>query len=262
MFPGAIVFRFGTHVFSLYQGIHLLAFAVSMVLILAFAKREKLPFTETAAYLFLGVFVAIVGSKLYRLAEAAIRGGPLTAETPDSWLKLPAGSSFYGALLAGILFSLWYLKRFRLPLWKVADIAAAGTVLGFAVARLGCFLSGCCYGRPSSLPWAVHIPGLPGPVHPTQLYESTANLALFLVLVRMLMRKRFDGQVVAWDAVLNSGIRFVVEYYRGDPGRGYLIRGASPLSSLSVPQALALLGIAAGITIFLIRGRKPDVGAA
>ena len=256
MFPGSIVFHFGTHAVSLYNFVHFLAFCVSILLILIFAKWEKLPLKETATYLLFGVFVAVAGSKAYGLIENAVRGRPLFSGAAESLLNLPSGSSFYGALLAGIFFSLWYLKHFRLPLWKIADIAAAGTVFGFAVARLGCFLSGCCYGRPSSLPWAVAFPELSGPVHPTQLYESALNFAIFLFLLRLLKRKRFDGQVLAADAILNSAARFVIEYFRGDPGRGYFFQGASPLSSLSVPQALALLGVAAGVTVYWIRKSK------
>lgn len=255
MFPGAIVFRFGTYAVSLYNLIHFLAFGLSIFLVLILAKREKLPLKDTATFLFFGVFIAIAGSKAYGLLENAVRGRPFLNSAAESLLELPSGSSFYGALLACLVFSWWYLKHVRLPLWKIADIAAAGTVFGFAIARLGCFLSGCCYGRPSSLPWAVSLPELPDLVHPTQLYESALNFGIFFFMLRLLKRKRFDGHVLAADAILNSAARFVVEYFRGDPGRGYLFQGTSPLTSLSIPQTFALLGLAAGMAVYVVRLR-------
>jgi phosphatidylglycerol:prolipoprotein diacylglycerol transferase len=128
--------------------------------------------------------------------------------------------------------------------------------LGFSIARIGCFFSGCCYGRPSLASWAVTFPLLDSPRHPTQLYESGLNFLSFIFLTVMLKRKKFDGQIICFDIVINSLARFFVEFYRGDPGRGYVFHGSSPFLSLSVPQLFGLLGVAAGVILYAVLRRR------
>jgi len=234
------------------------AYAVSIIVVLLLGRRHKLPTKELAAYLLFGVGICIIGSRLYLYLSDFFSQPGFYTRNPGELFKTPffQGKSFYGAVIAGILFSLWYLPRFRLPLWKVADLVAAATALGFSIARIGCFLGGCCYGRPSLLPWAVTFPLLDSPRHPTQLYESGLNFLSFIFLVVMLNRKKFDGQIICFDIVINSLARFFVEFYRGDPGRGYVFQGSSPTLSLSVPQLFGLLGIASGIILYAVLKKK------
>lgn len=253
------LFTIGSRTITGYGFFITLGFVVSIAVILILAGKEKLPRTETAAFLLFGVAAAIVGGRIYLWISRLVGNWPHYVQAPHEVFKIPfSGGAFHGSVIAGLLFSLWYLKRFHLPLWKVADVTAAGTVLGFSLARIGCFMGGCCYGRPSALPWAVQFPHLPESVHPTQLYESGLNLFLFVFLLHVLRRKKFDGQVIAWDIILNCIIRFGVEYFRGDPGRGYLIRGPGAWSSLSVPQVICLLGVGVGWGLYHFRRRAND----
>jgi phosphatidylglycerol:prolipoprotein diacylglycerol transferase len=97
---------------------------------------------------------------------------------------------------------------------------APGAALGYALARAGCFLNGCCYGAPTHLPWGVRFqnPALPGgwtePSHPVQVYALFANLMIFVVLLRVLPRKRYDGQVTGLYFILYSTYRFLAEFSR------------------------------------------------
>jgi phosphatidylglycerol:prolipoprotein diacylglycerol transferase len=234
------------------------AYAVSIVVVLLLGRKQKLPIGELAAYLLFGVGICMIGSRLYLYLNDFFANPSFYVRNPGALFKTPffQGKSFYGAVIAGILFSLWYLPRFRLPLWKVADLVAAGTALGFSIARIGCFLGGCCYGRPSLAPWAVTFPQLDSPRHPTQLYESGLNFLSFIFLAAMLNRKKFDGQIICFDIIINSLARFFVEFYRGDPGRGYVFQGSSAYLSLSVPQLFSLLGIAAGSILYAVLKEK------
>jgi len=253
------LFTLGSRTITGYGFFITLGFGVSIGVILILARRLKLPVTETAAFLLFGVTAAILGGRIYIWGAQLLGNLSYYLQSPHKVFQIPfSGGAFHGSVITGLLFSLWYLKRFHLPLWKVADITAVGTVLGFSLARIGCFMGGCCYGRPSSLPWAVQFPHLPEPVHPTQLYESGLNLLNFAFLLYVLRNKKFDGQLITWDIMLNCSIRFGVEYFRGDPGRGYLIRGAGPLSSLSTPQAICLLGLGVGAVLYSIRKRAND----
>jgi phosphatidylglycerol:prolipoprotein diacylglycerol transferase len=130
------------------------------------------------------------------------------------------GLVFYGGLVGASLACILYTRFKRLPLWKIADILAPSIALGHAFGRLGCLMNGCCYGRPTSVPWAIHFPsghetGGAG-VHPTQIYESALNLGLYLALAWLYRRKRFDGEVFATYLVSYAVLRSFVELFRGD----------------------------------------------
>ena len=140
--------------------------------------------------------------------------------------SLREGFVFYGGFIAAIGATIFFAYKRRLPLWRIADICAPLVALGHAFGRLGCFFNGCCYGKPSHLPWAVRFPDnhlMHGtPVHPTQLYEVLGNLALFAVLSALYRRKRFDGQIWWWYVLAYGALRFAIEFYRGDYEVHYL----------------------------------------
>ncbi|MGQ9536424.1 MAG: prolipoprotein diacylglyceryl transferase [Actinomycetota bacterium] len=124
------------------------------------------------------------------------------------------GLVFYGGLALAVPACVVVVRRMGLPAGKVADAVGLTLPLSLAVARVGCFLNGCCGGRPSGLPWAVTFPGSSTPVHPTQLYELALDLVFFLVLLGLRKRVARD-----WDlfllAVGGYGlIRFLVEFFR------------------------------------------------
>lgn len=133
-----------------------------------------------------------------------------------------SGLNLYGGVLAGIGGALWYINRKRLPLLAVFDVFAPTLGLGLAIARIGCFLNGCCFGTPTNLPWGVTFPKGSIPeffygsqsIHPTQLYSSLYGLVLFILLWYILHKKKFDGQVLAVLFVLESVFRFSIEPLR------------------------------------------------
>lgn len=140
---------------------------------------------------------------------------------------LRSGGVFLGGLLAAIIATSLYFRRKKLPGWKLADVFAPGLALGHAIGRVGCFAAGCCWGTACSLPWAVTFTneyahanvGVPLniPLHPTQLYESAAELFIFAGLMRAWRSRRFEGQVILLYLMSYSVIRFLLEFLRGDP---------------------------------------------
>lgn len=252
-----ILFRIGAGVVPSYGFFLTLGYLISLALVLRLSRKQGLSVKEMAALALFGMAVSILGGKLYLFIGRAVRNPDALVRDPMRLLTMSdGGGGFYGGLIAGLFFALWYLHRYRLPVWKAADVLGTGTALGYAVMKLGCFMGGCCYGRPSGLPWAVRFPGFPGPVHPTQLYEAGLNIFNFIVLYRLLGRKKFDGQVIALDVFINSSVRFLVEYFRGDLGRGFIIRGASPWTSLSTPQLISLTALGAGVSLYVVLARK------
>jgi len=170
----------------------------------------------------------------------------------ELWSIFQSGGVFYGGLIGGALVAWWYARRHGLAGWSTADALAPGVMLGQAIGRLGCFAAGCCWGKPTSLPWAVTFTdvyasravGTPmdTPLHPSQLYESGAAFLIFAFLLWLLPRKRFDGQVTLAYVALYSAVRFGLEFLRGDPERGSWFGGA--LSTSQVIAIVLLLGTA------------------
>src|SRR5262245_45716372 len=164
-----------------------------------------------------------------------------------------AGGVFYGGLLAALGVAILLVKRYQLRIWTTADLFAPGIALGHVVGRLGCLMAGCCYGTPTSMPWAITFTNplaasnvgtpLGIPLHPTQLYDAGAELLILGVLLATERRgKPFEGRTF-WLYMLLYGIsRFIVEFYRGDD-RG-VIMGVSTsqfVSLLVVPLAIVML---------------------
>ncbi len=124
------------------------------------------------------------------------------------------GMSYFGGFGLATLAGIWLVHRRRLPLWSVADLSAPSVALGYAIARIGCFGAGCCYGAPTSLPWGVQFPDTPSPVHPTQLYATVMNLGIFLLLRWRESAPRAPGQLFALFLSLHGLYRFLNEFFR------------------------------------------------
>jgi len=174
-----------------------------------------------------------------------------------------SGGVFQGGLAFGVAFALWFFHRRRMPTWKIADIAAPALALGHGFGRIGCFMAGCCYGKECRLPWGVtfhsdyasKLTGIPlnQMLHPVQIYESVLNFLNFIVLALVLRKKTFDGHVFPVYIINYSIIRYFTELFRGDhPERAYLFKTSSPLLTVSYPQFFCVLGLAAGIVLYMV----------
>lgn len=133
---------------------------------------------------------------------------------------LRSGFVFYGGLIGAMVAGIGYTRWKKIPTWKLADALAPSVSLGHAFGRMGCLMTGCCYGSRCELPWAVSFPfghpSHPATVHPVQVYEALLNLALFAALAWLYRRKRFDGQIIALYLLGYACVRAFVELFRGD----------------------------------------------
>ena len=148
-------------------------------------------------------------------------------DNPRELLSLArSGGVFYGGLILAVSVALWYIRRIGLPLWTTCDVFAPGIALGHVVGRLGCLFAGCCYGKPTSVPWAITFTdpfaatnvGTPlnVPLHPTQIYEAGAEALILLVLLVTERRGRpYPGRTFWLYILLYSISRYVIEIYRG-----------------------------------------------
>jgi phosphatidylglycerol:prolipoprotein diacylglycerol transferase len=228
--------------------------AVSYLLGLWLAMRRARAWgIDASRVLDLGIYIiiaALIGAKLLLL----IVDFDQFAGSPREFLSLArSGGVFYGGLILAVGVAFWYIHRHRLPFWTTCDVFAPGIALGHVTGRLGCLAAGCCYGRPTDVPWAITFTNplaaanvgtpLGIPLHPTQAYEAGAELLILLLLLATEKRGRsFAGRTFWAYMFLYAISRFIIEIYRGDP-RGELL-GLSTSQFISVilaPLAIAML---------------------
>jgi phosphatidylglycerol---prolipoprotein diacylglyceryl transferase len=155
------------------------------------------------------------------------------------------GLVYYGGLFLAIPACLIVVKRMKLPLGPVADSVGLILPLSIAIARVGCFLNGCCAGKPSGLPWAVTFTGTNVAVHPTQLYEMILDLIAFSILFAVRKRIRRDWDLFFLSLAAYGVIRFTVEFFRfhANASAGIFF------------QVVSLLLAAGSLTVFYVRER-------
>lgn len=187
-----------------------------------------------------------------------------------------SGLVWYGGFLAGAAGVLWVMRRRRLPAWPTADATSLGLALGYGIGRIGCFLVGDDYGRPTDLPWGVAFPvGLPSThagelrrqfgldipasvpdgtllrVHPTQLYETGLALLIWGVGVWLLRRRPREGTVALTVLALLAVERFTIEFLRVKDDRFF--------GPLTLAQAISLLVLVVVVALAIRRrGHAPE----
>jgi phosphatidylglycerol:prolipoprotein diacylglycerol transferase len=165
------------------------------------------------------------------------------------------GLVFYGGFIGAAIAGFIYIRWKKMPLWKTADVLAPSIALGSVFGRIGCLLNGCCYGRPTNLPWAItftnpqahDLSGTPLdiPLHPTEIYDALLNLALYGFLAWLFRRKKFDGQVFATYLLCYAVMRSFVECFRGDYTDLHKHLNLTPAQWIGVPIFVAGLALAA-----------------
>ena len=241
----------------------LMALAVFAGLLLAVRMAPRAGLSRETMWNF-GVYMALaglIGSRLmYYLAEWRYY-----SENPGqlfSWASLQAGGFFQGGLILAVLLGLWLVRREKLSFMALADASTPGIALGIAIARLGCFCAGCCWGKPTDVAWAVtftdpyaqRVVGVPlnAGLHPTQLYESALAALLCATLLWLWRRRAFPGQIFAAFLLLYGAGRFVLEFWRDDPRGPFFFGGA-----LSTPQLVSIGLFVLGGWIWLRQRRQP-----
>ena len=255
------LFRIGNFPINTYGVFLALAFLCAILISVKLATRDGLPRERIYDLCLWMLLASLVGSKLLMLfTEPEYRDHPLQLLSLDF---LRSGGVFYGGLIAAVATGYFLMRRYQLPWWKTADACAPGIAIGNFFGRQGCFAAGCCWGKPTTLPWGVkfselghEITGVPTDVHlhPTQLYESFAMLIVFFFLLWLHRRRRFSGQVILSYALLYSVIRFTIEFVRDDP-RGDIL-GLTTLTGLSTSQLISIVVAILSLIVFIVRWRR------
>jgi phosphatidylglycerol:prolipoprotein diacylglycerol transferase len=246
------------------------AMVVGWFLAMRLARADGISSTAAGAvYMWTAVWAIIGARVLYVVTQYREFESPL-----HIFMLNRGGLVAYGGLIGGFLASWFTCHRRRIHLLRWADVSAPSVVLGTAITRIGCLLFGCDYGRRSDLPWAIRFPkGSPAwsdhiasfklpsssdysfSVHPTQLYETLAGLAVFALLMYLRRVRKFSGVVfVGW--VIGYGVlRSIIEIFRGDNDRG-------EVGMLSTSQFIGITSAMLGLILLVVLVKRYKVNPA
>lgn len=240
------------HTYGLMTGIGIIAAYLTAEKL---AKKKELEFDQIFGLVIFCLIFGYAGSKLLYILTVL----PELLANPSLFVSIiSTGWVVFGGILGGILGGYVFCRWKKLPAWKYYDIGLPAVALAQGFGRIGCFFAGCCYGRETTSAISIVFSRsrfAPNHVHliPTQLYSSAGDFLLFffLLLYDKKWRKN-DGEVAALYLILYSGGRFILEFFRGD-----LARGA--IGPLSTSQFIGILTMVAGIILYAIRRRSPEV---
>ncbi len=206
------------------------------------------------------IIAALVGSKL----TYVITTFGTFLDNPRSYFRLRSGGFvMYGGVILSLIAAYLYGRYKKIDIHRYLDYMAPSVAMGIGITRIGCFLSGCCFGKPTDLPFGVTFPpgsipydhyGYSCAIHPTQLYSSLNGWMLFVIVMLLWKRRAYPGWIT-WNFLIMYAItRFLIEFLRGDTIRGFVW-----LLSTSQWISIFILIVAVNMHLYL-RRRYAGVG--
>ena len=252
MFPKLI--SIGSFFIPTYGTLVAIGFLAALWVVTRLAKQAKLPTERITNLVIYCALAGLAGAKLFMV----LFDFKTYWNDPGSLFSLStlqAAGVYQGGFVVAFVVALFYMRRQNLPVLQTCDVFAPGIALGQAIGRLGCFSAGCCWGIPTHAPWAVtfrnpqaaELTGVPlgVPLHPTQLYESFADLLIFAFLYFQITRAHTTGTILGWYLTLYSIARFGIEFFR------FHEQGLH--AGLSYTQWISLATLIAGLGLILWR---------
>jgi phosphatidylglycerol:prolipoprotein diacylglycerol transferase len=252
-----ILFRIGQFEIYSYGVFMALAFCASLYVLMKQARGTgpKIDPSTVSDIVFLIILSGILGGKL----AYVMLNLPAYIQTPFDASLWRGGFVFHGGFFLALAAVFIYAKKRNTSFVAIADLLIPYTALAQAIGRIGCFLNGCCYGRPTNLPIGrvfglnspagYHYGALP--LHPTQLYSSLFLFILFLFLKKVRSNRKFEGETLLFYLILYPAFRFSMDFLRGD-NLGKTFYG------LTLFQFVCVLIVTVSLSILIIKGRKID----
>jgi phosphatidylglycerol:prolipoprotein diacylglycerol transferase len=252
MYP--LLFKIGPIEIHTYGFMIALGFFAALSTVRRLAARSGMDPELSADTAFWLLVMGLIGA---RLLFVITRWQDFAADPLAVFRIWEGGLVFFGGPLLALPWGYWWVRRHKMSFWKSIDMYLPALALGHAFGRLGCVAAGCCYGRPTDLPWGLRSqselvePLLRGvPLHPVQLYEFTALMVLFSGLLWVHRNRRFDGQVGVTYLLAYPFIRSITETFRGDVARGFVFGGL-----ISTSQLISIIFFATGVLLLWSRLR-------
>ncbi|OGL43395.1 MAG: prolipoprotein diacylglyceryl transferase [Candidatus Schekmanbacteria bacterium RBG_13_48_7] len=250
-----VIYNFGPvaiHSYGLMLGI---AFIIGILLAVKLGQKNGI---EPDHIVNLGIFIliaAVIGSRAFYIIENL---DEFKGELSQIFKFWSGGFVFYGGFIAAILISYLYCYKTKISFFIIADSMSPSIAIGLVLARIGCFLGGCCFGKPTNCFLTVTFPPNSPPayafgpdhhIHPVQLYGSVAGLILFIILIWLTKRKKFNGQVFWVLLILYPILRIILESFREHVDRALFL-------GFSFSQLISPLIILAGIMGYIFTQKK------
>ena len=254
--------RFEIHAYGVMLAI---AFLMGIYWSMHRAQKRGIDRNEIVDLSVIIILCAIVGSRLMYVVTHLdeFRGRWLDTVNPfqSSGEIGIAGLTMLGGVILALAAILVYCGLKKIPVLKLFDVLAPAFGLGIFLGRIGCFLNGCCFGKPCDLPWGVVFPlispagsAMPGlRLHPTQLYSSFYGLIILVVILALDRKPRFDGFLVSVFFVLYGVFRFAVDFVRYyEPSVKLHVFGAG----FTFNQVISLLMFLTGLGLLLVLRKR------
>jgi phosphatidylglycerol:prolipoprotein diacylglycerol transferase len=223
-----------------------------LVAIYVAARRARKRGVPSQAIFDLGLYVlvsALVGARILHFLQHRSSYSSFV----DVFKIYEGGLAYYGGFILAFVVAVLYLRSRKLSIARVADVIAPSLMLGLGIGRIGCFLAGCCFGKPTSLPWGITFPERSlawieigaQKVHPTQLYSFISLMAIFTILIVLQKYMKFPGQLFLTCVLIYSVHRFLIDfvrYYTPDERIG----------SLAASQVMSIVAGAAALVVMIV----------
>jgi len=224
-------------------------FFIGLLITILLGKSEGIDQKQVMDMGLIIILSAIIGSR----AIYVIMNISYYTDRPLDIFKIwQGGLVFSGGITSVLLVMLWYGKRHRLSFFKIADLWVPGAAIGQGIGRIGCFMAGCCYGKPTDAKWGVvfthphSLAPLNVSLHPTQMYSSISGVIVFFILLLIYSKRKFKGQVFVWFLILHSTARLAIERFRGDD-RGILLG-----SNMTITQFITIIILISSLVILTV----------
>ncbi|MDD5585225.1 MAG: prolipoprotein diacylglyceryl transferase [Candidatus Omnitrophica bacterium] len=245
-----ILFKFGPLTIYTYGFFVFLGVLFGYYLCLKEGKRVGIESRVVSDIIFWTILFSFIGARVFYI----IVEFKSFLIDPFAVLFSRSGFVFYGGVIFGFAALYFLTRRYKIQFLRFADILGIATPLAHAIGRIGCFFYGCCYGRVTHSFIGVAFPpespaySLSEKVIPTQLIESFFLFIIFAAMLFLKKRKKFDGQLIFTYFILYGVVRFIVEFFRGDP-RGHIL-------FLSTSQVISIAMILAGAIVLCVLRQK------
>ena len=248
-----VFLRIGPVQLRWYGLMYMLSFIIGFFAMRRLAKYRKLNLSNDDLYdlLFYLILGVMVGGRLGYVLFYDL--GNYLRDPLSIFAIWQGGMSFHGGFL-GMIPAAWYISRKRgWNFLDIADLVSAVAPIGLGLGRIGNFINGELYGRPTNVSWSMVFPeGGPMPRHPSQLYEALLEGLVLLIILQWMYRKKLNrGMVFAGLLVFYGLFRFVLEFTREpDTQLGYVLGPFTRGQELTFPM------IVAGIVMMVIYARR------
>lgn len=211
-----VFLRLGPVQLRWYGLMYMISFIIGYFLLSALAKQRKLKLTPDDLYdlLFYIIIGVMVGGRVGYVLFYDLQG---YLQTPLDIFKIwQGGMSFHGGLVGVVLATFFITKKKGWDFWEIGDLICAGVPIGLGLGRLGNFINGELFGRPTSLPWGIVFPeGGEMARHPSQIYEALLEGLVLYLILRWIFKKHYEPGTVVWGLIGFYGLfRFLVEFVR------------------------------------------------